>query len=78
MVGRGAFAFRFGPYEGKECGPILERAVKERVAVTIVGQCGREFDWEIARDMGMRLVLPQDRVGHWTWIKAKMLFWRKA
>ncbi len=60
VVGRGAFAFRFGPYTGKECGPILERSIKEQIAVTVIGQCGREFDWEIAKDMGMRLVLPED------------------
>lgn len=71
VVGRGSFAFRFGPYEGKECGPILERAIKERIAVTVVGQCGREFDWEIAKDMGMRLVLPGDRKSLWSRIKQR-------
>jgi hypothetical protein len=62
VVARGAFAFRFGPYTGPEAGAILERCVKERIAASIVMQCGPEFDWEIARDIGMKLVLPQDRV----------------
>ena len=61
VVARGAFAFRFGPYTGQEAGQILERGVKERIAMTLIGQCGREFDWEIAKDLGMRLVLPEDR-----------------
>lgn len=66
IAARGAFAFRFGPYDGKEAGEILSRAVKERIAVSVVGQCGREFDWDIARDIGMRLVLPEDRpLGFW-------------
>lgn len=72
ILGHGAFAFRFGPYTGPEAGEILTRAVKERIATTIVGQCGRDFDWEIARDMGLRLVLPRDR-----WWR-RLLWWRKA
>jgi hypothetical protein len=67
IIGRGAFVFRFGPYTGPEAGAIMKRAVDERIAVTIVGQCGREFDWEAARDLGMRLVLPEDRRGPIGW-----------
>lgn len=65
VLARGAFAFRFGPYTGPEAGAILERCVKERIAASIVMQCGPEFDWEIARDIGMKLVLPQDRLTPW-------------
>lgn len=61
VVGRGAFAFRYGPFTGPEAGKILEWSVKERVAVTLVGQFGPAFDYELARDFGMRMVLPEDR-----------------
>lgn len=73
IVGRGAFHFRFGPYDGKEAGEIMRRAVEERIAVTIVTYCGREFDWNTARDIGMRLVLPEDRRGPFGWLAR----WRK-
>lgn len=59
-VGRGAFVFRFGPYTGPESGIILNRLVSERIAATIIGNCGREFDYELAKDMGMKLVLEGD------------------
>ncbi|MET4341975.1 hypothetical protein [Bradyrhizobium sp. RT9a] len=62
VLARGAFAFRFGPYSGPEAGAILNRCVKERIAATVVMQCGPDFDWEIARDIGMKLVLPEDRL----------------
>ena len=61
VIGRGAFAFRFGPYDPPTAGKILEWAVRERVAVSLVGNMGAEFDYELARDFGMRLVLPEDR-----------------
>lgn len=61
VVGRGAFAFRWGPYDGPEAGKILEWGVKNRVAVSLIGNMGSEFDYELAKDFGMRMVLPEDR-----------------
>jgi hypothetical protein len=60
IVARGAFALRFGPYTGAEAGEILTRGCEERIVMNVVGNCGREFDWEIAKDMGLRLVLDGD------------------
>jgi hypothetical protein len=61
VVGRGAFAFRWGPYDGPAAGKILEWGVKNRVAVSLVGNMGSDFDYELAKDFGLRLVLPEDR-----------------
>ncbi len=68
VVGRGAFAFRFGPYSGPEAGQILTQCVEKRVAATVVAQCGRDFDWSAATDIGMRLVLPNDLKGIRGWL----------
>jgi hypothetical protein len=57
VSGRGAFAFRFGPYTGPEVSEIMKKAVDRGIGITIIGQCGREFDWQLAEDMGTRLVL---------------------
>lgn len=51
VVGTGAFAFRFGPYAGPECGKIIEGCVAEQIPLTVVANCGTEFDWDLARDM---------------------------
>lgn len=60
VVGRGAFAFRFGPYEAKEIGEIMKQAVDRRLAITFIGVVGREFDWQLAKDLSPKLVLEQD------------------
>lgn len=52
VVGRGRLAFRFGPYTPVEAGAIMSEAVDRKVAVTIIGQCGRDFDWQLADDLG--------------------------
>lgn len=50
-VARGPMGFRFGPYTGAEAGKIMERATTEQVPVFLTATCGREFDWDLARDM---------------------------
>jgi hypothetical protein len=62
VFGRGAFAFRFGPYTPVEAGAILTEAIERKLAVTIIGQCGREFDWQLADDLGCWLAgHPQEK-----------------
>ena len=38
ILSRGAFGFRYGPYSPTEVGEM------------ITGNCGREFNWDVARD----------------------------
>ncbi len=63
VINRGPFAWRFGPYEAKEVGEIMTKAVEEELYVSIVGNCGREFDWQLARDLGMRMKLRSKKDG---------------
>lgn len=58
--GRGAFAFRFGPYTPEEAGAVLTEATERRITVTLVSNCGRDVDWDLLRDVGMKLVLKGD------------------
>jgi hypothetical protein len=52
VVANGPFGFRFGPYhDPKVVGQIMSRAVEEKIAITIIANCGPEFDWELAADM---------------------------
>ena len=51
VVARGNLGFRFGPYTSDEIGPIMEQAGRERCPVVVTATCGREFDWELAREM---------------------------
>ncbi|MGB0507108.1 MAG: hypothetical protein ACPGGK_13010 [Pikeienuella sp.] len=48
--GFGSFVFRFGPFKAVEMGPIIEKALADKVGVTIIAQCGREIDWEMLKD----------------------------
>ena len=48
VFGTGHFAFRFGPFTGPEVGQIMTRAVAEKIAVTIVANCGAPVDWDLA------------------------------
>ena len=43
------FAFRFGPYTAEEAQRHLAEANRQKVAVTIVGDMGREFDWDLSQ-----------------------------
>lgn len=54
IIARGSLAFRFGPYTGLEVGKIIERCVEEKIACLITGNCGKEFDWELARDLSRK------------------------
>lgn len=52
VAGRSRIAFRFGPYTPHEAGALMTEAVERKIAVTIIGQCGRGFDWQLADDLG--------------------------
>lgn len=52
IVARNNLAFSFGPYTGPEVGELMKRATEEGVPLVIRANCGREFDWELARDFG--------------------------
>jgi hypothetical protein len=51
IIARGSLAFRFGPYTGPEIGKIMTRCQAEKIACLITGNCGQEFDWDLARDL---------------------------
>lgn len=51
IVARGAFGFRYGPYQPSEAGKILSQCVDEGIPAFISMECGNSFDWELARDM---------------------------
>ena len=51
VVGTGGFVFRFGPYSGPECGKIISGCVADQISMTVVVNCGQEFDWDLARDL---------------------------
>lgn len=50
ILSRGAFGFRYGPYTAPEVGQIMSQCVEEGIPALITGNCGREFDWDVARD----------------------------
>lgn len=50
ILSRGAFGFRYGPYSPTEVGEIMSQCVAEGIPALITGNCGREFDWDVARD----------------------------
>ena len=50
VVGSGSFAFRFGPFTGPECGKIISGCVADQIPMTVIANCGPQFDWELARD----------------------------
>lgn len=52
-IARRNMAFRFGPYSGLEMGEILTRASNESIPLYITANCGRDFDWSLARDFGL-------------------------
>lgn len=49
--GKGAFAFRYGPFEQHEVGPLMERAIEEGVGLTFILQRGREIDWAMLKEL---------------------------
>lgn len=51
LMHKGPFGFRFGPYEGRDVGPIMERCLKESIPLLITADCGTEFDWVLAADL---------------------------
>lgn len=57
VFGWRSFAFRYGPYTAEEAGAIMTKALSENIAVNIIGNCGREFDWDLASDLAPRLVV---------------------
>lgn len=52
IVARGNLAFSYGPYTAIEVGQIMSQCVDEGVPLLIRANCGREFDWDVARDFG--------------------------
>lgn len=55
IIFRANLGFRYGPYTGEEVGQIMSRCVDEGIPLTITANCGREFDWDVARDWGRGL-----------------------
>lgn len=51
VLARGAFGFRYGPYTAEEAGKIMAQCVEEGVPLLLSANCGREFDWDVARDL---------------------------
>lgn len=51
IVSRGAFAFRFGPFDGPTIGKIMTQCLAENIPLLVTGDMGPEFDWQVARDM---------------------------
>jgi hypothetical protein len=49
-LARGAIGFRYGPYTGEEVGRIMEQCVNEGIPLIVSATCGREFDWDVARE----------------------------
>lgn len=49
--GRDGFAFRYGPFQREEVGPLMERAITEGVAVTFVITRGRDVDWRLLKEL---------------------------
>ncbi len=52
IVARANMGFRFGPYSGPEVGEIVKRCTEEGIPVVVSAECGRTFDWDLARDFG--------------------------
>jgi hypothetical protein len=52
-IARKNMGFRFGPYTGPELGEILTRCTEEGIPIVVTANCGREFDWDLARDWGV-------------------------
>ncbi|WP_371431356.1 hypothetical protein [Novosphingobium sp.] len=52
VIFRNNMGFRFGPYSAEEVGAIMSQCVEEGIPLTITANCGRDFDWDIARDFG--------------------------
>lgn len=46
----GSMAFRFGPFSGPECGNHMQRALQDGIKFNIVGNCGRDVDWDLLRE----------------------------
>lgn len=56
VFGRGAFAFRFGPFTPPQAGAIMSEAVEREIACTCIMNCGPEIDWDLAKDASPKLV----------------------
>ena len=52
VFGRGCFAFRSGPFTPAEAGAHMRTAIEKNIAITVIGQCGRDIDWQLADDLG--------------------------
>jgi hypothetical protein len=59
ILARGALAFRFGPYDGPTVGKIMSQCQDEKIACLVTGNCGPEFDWELARDFCQKITDPE-------------------
>jgi len=52
IIARNNLGFRYGPYTGEEVGKIMSQCVEEGIPLMLTANCGREFDWDVARDFG--------------------------
>lgn len=50
ILSRGSMGFRYGPYAPEEAGAIMSQCHDEGIPCLVTGNCGREFDWDLARD----------------------------
>ena len=50
VMGNGAFAFRHGPYVREDVSPLLQKAISEGVACTVISQLGKEIDWNFFKE----------------------------
>jgi hypothetical protein len=51
VVGRGRLVFRYGPFAAPEVGQIMTLAMERGIEVTIIANCGKPFDWDLAKDL---------------------------
>ncbi|MBB4859675.1 hypothetical protein HNO88_003004 [Novosphingobium chloroacetimidivorans] len=52
IISRANLGFRYGPYTGPEAGAIMQQCQLEGIPCLLSANCGREFDWDVARDFG--------------------------
>lgn len=86
VLARGSIAFRYGPYTGEEVGRIMAQCQDERIPVSIVASCGKEFDWDVARDFARGTVAdwrPMDEaplesviIGNVSGIEIPIIWWQ--
>lgn len=54
--GVAAIVARYGPYTAIECGEQVRKSVELGIGATIIMNCGKEIDWEMAADLAPKLI----------------------